>query len=57
MQRAEKDGMYDVGFMDAIQSTQMFYNEDWNSINKAYSKYLDDPQGFWKTRSRYKQAE
>lgn len=47
---------YDINFIEAIQNSKMFEDNDEKAINKAYDKWLEDPEAFWKNRDKLKQA-
>lgn len=46
--RAKKEDMYSIDFLEAVQNADWYGNK--NKMINEYSKYLDDPEKYWRTR-------
>lgn len=56
LKTAKENDNYDLYFLEAIQNTQMMYNNDKKAIDTAYEKYLRDPDDFFMNRAnKYKE--
>lgn len=55
--RARNDDRWEMNFLEAIQNSEISYNNDTKAMLKEYNKYLNDPEKYWKEdRHKLKQA-
>lgn len=47
LENAKKSGNYDMYFMEAIQNSKIFKDNNTSAINREYKKYLDDPDDYF----------
>ena len=50
LENAKKNNEWYIDFLEAIQNTKIMYERDTKSMLEEYSKYLDDPEDYWKNQ-------
>ena len=52
-----KEDRYNIDFLEAIQNSKIFNDNDKKSIDREYEKFLEDPEKYWTVESlKLKQA-
>lgn len=52
LKTAKENDRYDMYFLEAIQNSKIEYNNDKSARDREYAKYLEDPDDYFKNKSR-----